>query len=300
MRSDCQASSTSGWCAERRLRPTRQVGGADHARGVSEHGRTDLQLRAVVPTGQVRSEVRANRLQQQVARLRHAATDDDHSGVENGGETCDALADPAAQRGELFTGERVTFLGSLGDERAGDVLDLSAGAIEQRACDQRAFAGLVARVAHQGGAARVLLPAAAVTAAADLTVGDNLHVSDLRGNAERAPVQLAVEHDPATDSGPDRDQQAVLDVLTGAEGELPPRSGVGVVLDDDRQSDTLLQVVAKRFVAPGEVGREQDYGAAYVDEACRSDANRLYVVVPAQLVDQILDLTFDRFRVGGR
>ena len=87
-------------------------------------------------------------------------------------------------------------------------------------------------------------------------VGHHPHVADLRADAEGAAEQLAVVHDAAADAGADRDQQQVVDVVAGAEGELAPGGGVRVVLDHDGQVDARLEVGLEVDVAPGDVGRE--------------------------------------------
>ena len=96
-------------------------------------------------------------------------------------------------------------------------MQVSAGAVEHALGDQGAAHRERPRLAHQRGAAGVLLEAAAVAAAAEDAVGHDAHVADLGADAERAAVELAVEHEPAADAGADRDQQQVVDVVTGAE-----------------------------------------------------------------------------------
>ena len=86
-------------------------------------------------------------------------------------------------------------------------------------------------------AAGVLLEASALTAAACDSVGDNPHVADLSCNTKAAAIQLAVVHDATTDTCADGDEQEVVGVLTGAEGELPPSRSVGVILNDDWKID---------------------------------------------------------------
>ena len=119
-------------------------------------------------------------------------------------------------------------------------------------------------------------------------------------DAERAAEQLAVEHDAAADAGADGDQQQVVDVLAGAEGELAPGRGVRVVLDDDRQVDPLLEVGLEVHVAPGEVGREHHRRPGLVDVAGRADADGGDLVARLSSVDQLLDGLLDRLGVGRR
>ena len=152
-------------------------------------------------------------------------------------------------------------LGCLGDEWSVDRGDVSAGPVEQVARQQRAALGGGAGLADERRAGAVGLEAAAVAAPAQDSAGHDPHVADLGGDPEGAAVQLAVEDDAAADAGADGDQEEVVDVLAGAEGELAPRRGVGVVLHHDRQVDARLQLGLEVEVAPREVGGEQDVRA---------------------------------------
>ena len=62
---------------------------------------------------------------------RHAAADDDERGVEQRGRRRGALADPPAELGEQLDGERVALLGGLRDLRAGELVGVAAGQLEQ-------------------------------------------------------------------------------------------------------------------------------------------------------------------------
>src|SRR5580700_9414206 len=83
-------------------------------------------------------------------------------------------------------------------------------------------------------AARVLLPAAPVPAAAEPAVGHHPVVPGLARRAPPAAVELAVEHDPGADPGAHGDQHDVLLITGGTQLGLGPGGGVRVVLDDDR------------------------------------------------------------------
>ena len=190
--------------------------------------------------------------------------------------------------------------GRLGDQRPGDRVRVTAGAVEQVGGQQGARSRRGSRLAHQGRAAGVHLEAAAVAAAAADAVGHDAHVADLRADPEGAAVQRAVEDDAATHAGADGHQQQVVDVVAGTELELAPRRRVGVVLDHHRQAERRLQVGLEVEVAPGEVGREQHDRAGLVDVAGRADADGLDRVPGAQLGDQLLDRGLDGVHVGGR
>ena len=117
---------------------------------------------------------------------------------------------------------------------------------------------------------------------------------------ERAALELAAQHDAATDAGADRDHQQVVDVLAAPEPELAPRGRVGVVLDRDRQVDALLELGLEVEVTPGEVGREDHLGPAGVDVARGTEADPVEVVTRPQVGNQAGDGVLDRLDLGGR
>ena len=90
-------------------------------------------------------------------------------------------------------------------------------------------------LAHEGVAAGVLLPAAAVAALAAVPARDDLHVAELAGDAEAAALDLAVDEDAAADAGAEGHHHHVGLAARGAEPPLGPDRGVGVVVDEDRQ-----------------------------------------------------------------
>jgi len=86
----------------------------------------------------------------------------------------------------------------------------------------------------------------------------------------------------------------VDDVLGGAELELSPRGGVGIVLHHGRQPGRGRHLVTDRHVPPGEVRREQHRRPLDVDESGRADADRLDVATASELFDHCDDVVDDR------
>ena len=241
-----------------------------------------------------------DRLDQQVTSLGDTTADHDDSGVEHGCESGDALPQPSTEGLQLLDGELVAVLRRLGDQRAGDGIDVSTCEVKQPPRHERTLTGQLAGLANECRAAGVLLPAPAVATTADQPVRHHPDVADLGRHAEGSSVQLAVQDDAAADTGPDRHQHEVVDVGAGTEGELPPGGGVGVVLDDHGQTEPRLQVVLEVLVTPGEVRREQHGRPLDVDEPCRADADSLDVVGSPQFGDEVVNRALDVVRVGRR
>ena len=175
-----------------------------------------------------------------------------------------------------------------------------ARSMRSRASSEAADGGL-AGGAHERGAGAGQTPGTpAVAAAAHHAAGDHPHVPDLGGHAEGAAVELAVQHDAAADTGADGDEQEVVDVLAGTEGELAPGGRVGVVLDDHREVHVLLQLGLQVDVPPRQVGREVDPRPGVVDVPRGAHADAGDVVARPELGHQARDRSLDRLDVLGR
>ncbi len=262
---------------------------------------TMLRLGAVAAAGQLAAERLTGGAEQQVTGGTDPAADDEHAGVERGGEVGHADAEPAADLREQLAGELVAVAGGLGDERAGEVLRPPLHPVEQVGDDRAAGRHQPAGLAHQRVAGGVLLPAALVAALAADAVGHHLHVPELAGDAEAPADDAPAQHDAAADAGAEVDHDQVALAAAGAEAVLGPDRGVGVVVDEDRQRHPLAQGLAQRLVAPGEVRREDDGGPVGGDEPRGPDADRRDVVGAAleQLLDDRDDGVLDHPR-GGR
>ena len=139
----------------------------------------------------------------------------------------------------------------------------------------RGAPGEVARLRHQGAAAGVLLPAAAVAAAAQPAVGYHPVVPGLAGHAPAAPVEPAVEHDAAADAGADGDERG------RARGRAPHRAWprprrwrCASFSTTTGRPDAVLDLLAAA-ARPARPGSARTHGGAgLVDEAGRPDADR--------------------------
>ena len=124
-------------------------------------------------------------------------------------------------------------------------------------------------------------------------------MTQLGGHAEGPVHQDAVDHDAAPDAGADGEQDHVVHLGSGAETELPPGRGVGVVLDDDRQVQDRLETSLERYVSPREVRGEVHSGPRTVDEGSARDADCVDLVLEGQLPDQAGCLLDDGRRIKG-
>jgi hypothetical protein len=125
-------------------------------------------------------------------------------------------------------------------------------------------------------------------------------VPQLPADPERTAQQRAVDDDAAAEPGAHGEQHHVIDVPGGAEPELAPGRGVGVVLHQHRQAGPLLDVRPQRLVPPGQVRREEHHRPGPVDVPRCGDADRGDLVPASQLGDGVSDGRLDRLDVLGR
>ena len=206
-----------------------------------------------------------------------------------------ASPQPSTEVGDQLAGRLVALLSGSSHHRAGDQRRVAVCHLEQPLCEDRVFICQRPRLAHQGPATRILLDTAPVAASAQMPVRDHPHMAELGSDAVRTPMEPAVHDDTAADAGADGHADHVVDdVLGGAEPELSPRGGVGIVLHHGRQPGRGRHLVTDRHVPPGEVRREQHRRPPDVDESGRADADRLDVATAAELVDHSDDVVDDR------
>ena len=134
------------------------------------------------------------------------------------------------------------------------------------------------------------LEAAVQAACTDDAIRVGGHVAHLAGKAVVAAEQGSVEDDPGRDPGPDGEEGDARRRLSPAVGRLPAqpeRRRAGVVLDEDRDSQRLLQQRSQRQVADAEVDGHADRARLGVDPAGDRDADR--GDLPPQLAPCVVD-----------
>ena len=83
-------------------------------------------------------------------------------------------------------------------------------------------------------------------------------MADLLGEAAGTAVERAVEDDAGGDAGADREVRQVVEIAEDAALIQADGRGTGIVLDDDRAAESLLQGVAQRVVVPAKIDGEGD------------------------------------------
>ena len=134
---------------------------------------------------------------------------------------------------------------------------ISSPAASARPSDDPGWVSAAILLPSERGARRQHLDAAAVRAVAlagrARLIDD--HVAELGAGAGGAAVELAAEHEPAADSGADREQHGVRGALRGTEPVLGERREVGVVVEEGGQVEPLLDELSERHVDDRQVHR---------------------------------------------
>src|SRR5262249_966662 len=195
---------------------------------------------------------------------------------------------------------RVTLPGRLGDVRAVDRTGVAASQLQQPHRPARGAHGEIPRLRHQGAAARVLLPAAPVPAAAQPPVGHHTEMPGLPRHPPPAPVEPAVQDEAGPDARAHGDEYDVHTATRRAEPYLGPRAAVAGVDHGSRQTHHARQLGPQRLVPPGEVRREPHGAGRLVHEAGRAAPDRGGLVPATQLVDRVGDRRGGTLRAGRR
>ena len=120
---------------------------------------------------------------------------------------------------------------------------------------------------------------AAAAAAARSAVVDDDGVSELTAGADRAAVRLATEDEPAADSRAERDHHHVRRATSRASFPLGDRGRIRVVLDRDRELETLVHLVPKRNPDERDVHRSDRDAGSLIDSRRQAEADRDHALV---------------------
>ena len=125
----------------------------------------------------------------------------------------------------------------------------------------------------------ILLGASAVAATTGMAFRFDGDMPELARHAIHTVPDFSSKHDPAADSGAERDHRHVRDAAGGAQPLLAERGNVSVVFEDNadffvRTAQTALDFRAHRIVLPTrQVRRLPQHSGLHVDDAGDADTS---------------------------
>ena len=183
-------------------------------------------------TQRAAADLRADRAEQELARVGDAAADDDALGPQQDDRVRQRAADELARARECGDRGLVAGAGGVGGRLHG-----------------RLPGGRGDRLG-----ARHPVEAAAVAAAAQRAVGIDRRVPDLARVAE-PEVQAAADHHAAADAGAERDADEIRRSAPGAEAQLGERERAHVVDQRDRRAEPVAHRFGDRRARPSRRAR---------------------------------------------
>ena len=244
----------------------------------------------------------ARRGEEQVPSSDNAPSHHEDLGIQYRREGCASLADPGTEFGKQGDGEGVSLHGGGCHVRAGERGGRASRVRQDASGTFWALQGLTPRLAHQSGTRGVLLPASAVTAAAQVPVWHHPNVAKFGGEAVGATHHLAAHHHRGTQAGTDGQHDHRRGAPACAEDVLCPSGGVRIVFHDDRHvtPDLGSDPLGEGIVAPsGDVGGEDHMLAVRTHKAGGGEANGIEFVLAPELCDNLCDGTVDPLCVAG-
>jgi hypothetical protein len=195
----------------------------------------------------------ARRSEEQLAGRQGASAQHDHLGIEHVDHAHQAVPEPTPDLGQHVARRRVAVVGQLGHDCAGDLAPPCGPPPELRVGPGEGGLHPVASYSRaRGQHLEAATPRALPLALGSVQV--HHHVTDLRGEPERAPVDATVEQQPAADARAQGDQHGVREVARGAEARLGEQSRVCVVVHYHRQAEAFAHHVAKAHVLERQMG----------------------------------------------
>ncbi len=102
-------------------------------------------------------------------------------------------------------------------------------------------------------------------------------MSKLTGSATRTPIQPALEEESAADTRAQSQHDHVLQPAGGSGGRFPQNRRVGIVLEDHRYPQRLLEYPGKGYLFEREVGGREDGPVLVIYGPGASQADRLWL-----------------------
>src|SRR6266540_7153671 len=129
-------------------------------------------------------------------------------------------------------------------------------------------------IGHKRIAARVLLPASPVAAAAEPPVRHDAVVAGFTADSPTATIEFAVHDDATANTGPHRYENDVAIAMGRTKSGLRPYRRVGIVLHHDGDSQAILDHLLHRLATPRKIWRKHDVRTGFIDKPGNSQANR--------------------------
>ena len=207
-------------------------------------------------SGEFRRRAGLHRCDQVVASFRGAATQDDERRIEEGGDGND--------RHRQVVDHVFRHLGELWILCSG--LDGFCGTDLLTSCFGSAR--------PQGASADEVRQVSLTIAILAQVLTPHDEVADLTGRMLRAPVKLAIDHDPSANASSQGQEHEIPFPPGGATPLLTQRCGIRVVLDGDGNRKMLLQALTEREVDPSrQVSGLDDLTGSGVYKARNRDAD---------------------------
>ncbi len=262
---------------------------ADHPRLLAEC-RRDHAHRVARRRQRAREHLAAGRLEQHLAGRDHAAADHDHLRVEQVDQAGEADSKGAADGLERVARDRVTVMRQLCHERARQLASLLERVTERGVRPAR---HPQRRLAHERGAGRHHLQAAAVGAAAlaRRAVHVDHHVAELSARPDPAALQPAAEHEPTADAGAEREHHHVARAAAGAVPRLRQHRAVAVVVDHHREAQAFGHDRRERDVRQRQVRGVDGHPRAPVERHgdAEADGDDLFLDLSSSLLHRLDD-----------
>jgi len=183
------------------------------------------------------------RAEQTLADRAKTASDDNQLWVQNGYQVADASAEIRSDLGDQTAGRLIAVVCSSAD---GLPRDLSSGeAVRQR--PPRVLRNELLGEPDERRSRRNRLPAATLPTITSRAIALEHGVTPLAGKRPTA-VKLAIDHDRPPDARAQCDQQHVVVADTCTNAMLTPSSAVGVVVDDRRKVERMLDLGTERHL----------------------------------------------------
>ena len=218
----------------------------------------------------------ANTIEIVVGLVNQTTADDHQIGIKDVDERADADSNPLGELLEHSERGSVTFVGGSGDVLPTNRRWITAGELHHATgptrlpCSTHRLLGQPRESRSRG----VALPAAAAPTRTQDPVTTNDHMSGFTRESVRSDPQATIDHHRPTDPGSESNHHDVQSSLADTQLRLGPERTVGIVLDEHRRTDGLLNTILQRLInGAQEVGCAPKHTSA-IDHTGHPDSDR--------------------------